>query len=120
MQGCQGAIMLVLRRVATGVRAVNVVMLMPGATLVCAVLVWCCVASAPQAWSNGGKSTSTSIPKFGTHDYITFQGYKLAGQPNVIKQNLNAFFIGTEAPDFGKALFPSAEGTYADRVDSTK
>lgn len=38
-----------------------------------------------------------SIPKFGTHDYIAFQGYKLAGQPNVIKQNLNP-----ETPDFDR------------------
>ena len=81
-----------------------------------AVLVLFFVTSAPQAWSNGGKSTSANIPKFGTHDYIAFQGYKLAGRPDFIKQNLNAFFIGTEAPDSGKALFPSAAGTYADTL----
>jgi len=76
----------------------------------------CVLAAFPsiEAWSNGGESTSANIPKFGTHDYIAFKGYELADKPTFIKNNLNAFFIGTEAPDFGKALFPSAEGGYSD------
>jgi hypothetical protein len=76
-----------------------------------------CVATAfpsLEAWSNGGKSTSASVPKFGTHDYIAFKGYELAGKPSFIKNNINAFFIGTEAPDAGEALFPSAVGSYPD------
>jgi hypothetical protein len=38
---------------------------------------------------------------FGTHDWIAFKGYVLAGRPAFIKDNLNRFFIGTEAPDNG-------------------
>ena len=45
------------------------------------------MAASPAAWSNGGHSTSMNIPKFGTHDYIAFKGYAMAGTPSFIKQN---------------------------------
>ena len=70
--------------------------------------------SSLQAWSNRGESTSANIPTFGTHDYIVFKRYELADKPAFFKNNLNAFFNGTEAPDFGKALFPGAEGGCSD------
>jgi hypothetical protein len=50
---------------------------------------------------------------FGTHDWVAFEGYVLAGRPAFIKNNLNRFFIGTEAPDNG--FKPAdAEGAYSD------
>jgi Zinc dependent phospholipase C len=55
----------------------------------------------------------TRAPVFGTHDWIAFKGYVLAGRPAFIQNNLNRYFIGTEAPDNG--FKPSnADGNYND------
>ena len=65
------------------------------------------------AWKNPRQSTTLNTPVFGTHDWIAFKGYVLAGRPAFIKHNLNRYFIGTEAPDNG--FKPSdAEGAYRD------
>jgi hypothetical protein len=76
-----------------------------------------CLATAlsvgVQAWKNPRRSPSIDKPIFGTHDYIAFQGYVLAGRPTWIKNNLNAFFIGTEAPDNGLTI-PGAIGAFND------
>ncbi len=53
------------------------------------------------AWKNPSKSDALNKPVFGTHDWIAFKGYVLAGRPAFIKNNLNRYFIGTEAPDNG-------------------
>ena len=53
------------------------------------------------AWKNPRQSSSLSQPLVGTHDYIAFKGYVLAGRPSFIRPNLNAYFTGTEAPDNG-------------------
>jgi hypothetical protein len=65
------------------------------------------------AWKNPSKSPSLNKPIFGTHDWVAYEGYVLAGRPAFIKNNLNRFFIGTEAPDNG--MKPAdAEGGYQD------
>jgi hypothetical protein len=72
---------------------------MAARTLVCLLVV---LSFAPlSAWKNPAKSESLNTPAFGTHDWIAFKGYVLAGRPAFIRQNLNRFFIGTEAPDNG-------------------
>jgi len=65
------------------------------------------------SWKNGAQSISS--PLFGTHAYIAFKGYISAGPSHLtwVKNNLNAYFLGTEAPDLGSKL-PEAEGTYHD------
>ena len=79
--------------------------------LVCAILV---LSFAPlSAWKNPRQSATLNTPIFGTHDRVAFKGYVLAGRPAFIKNNLNRFFIGTEAPDNG--FKPAdAEGAYRD------
>jgi hypothetical protein len=47
------------------------------------------------------------------HDWIAFKGFVLAGRPAFIKNNLNRYFIGTEAPDNGFKP-PNADGGYND------
>jgi hypothetical protein len=65
------------------------------------------------AWKNPRKSATLNTPVLGTHDWIAFKGYVLAGRPAFIKSNLNRYFIGTGAPDNG--FKPSnAEGAYQD------
>src|SRR5688572_8895779 len=65
------------------------------------------------AWKNGGQSVSLKSPIFGTHDWLAFKAYELAGRPAFIKDNLNRYFIGTEAPDTG--VKPAdAKGAYHD------
>jgi hypothetical protein len=46
-------------------------------------VVLCLVAAFPslEAWSNGGKSTSANLPKFGTHDYIAFWARRPESDP---------------------------------------
>ena len=79
--------------------------------LVCLFLV---VSFAPlSAWKNPRKSDTLNTPVFGTHDWIAFKGFVLAGRPAFIKNNLNRFFIGTEAPDNGFKP-ANAEGGYDD------
>ena len=53
--------------------------------------------------------------KFGTHDYIALEGYELAGPDSLqwITDNINAYFLGTEAPDVG-AKISGAGGGYHD------
>jgi hypothetical protein len=70
-------------------------------------------SSSLTAWKNPRKSTSLDAPIFGTHDYIAYKAYVLAGRPAFIRNNLPAYFIGTEAPDNGLRP-PDAEGTYSD------
>jgi hypothetical protein len=65
------------------------------------------------AWKNPRKSETLDTPVFGTHDWIAFKGYVLAGRPSFIKSNLNRYFIGTEAPDNGFKP-TNAEGGYSD------
>ena len=79
--------------------------------LICLFLV---VSFAPlSAWKNPRKSDTLNTPVFGTHDWIAFKGFVLAGRPAFIKNNLNRFFIGTEAPDNGFKP-ANAEGGYDD------
>jgi hypothetical protein len=74
-------------------------------------------ASPVSTWHNGGDRLEHP-PKFGTHDYIAFQAYKLAPAARVtwITQNLTAFFIGTEAPDTNKKIPAVTEGGYHDSL----
>jgi hypothetical protein len=69
-------------------------------------------------WSNGGKSNKITSPKFGTHDWIAYEAYRLAKDDanlNWIKNNLNAFFLGTEAPDTSAFVSSfTTEGGYSD------
>src|SRR5688572_26704707 len=76
--------------------------------------VMCLLILAPAgAWKNPKESPSLTYPIFGTHDWIAYKGYVLAGRPSFIRYNLNRFFIGTEAPDNG--LKPAnAVGGYSD------
>lgn len=53
------------------------------------------------AWKNPAKSASLTEPLFGTHDFIAFKAYVLAGRPSWVRFNLRSYFIGTEAPDNG-------------------
>ena len=79
--------------------------------LVCAVVV---LSLAPLgAWKNPRPSETLNTPIFGTHDWIAFKAYELAGRPSFLKNSLTRYFIGTEAPDNG--FKPGdAEGTYHD------
>ena len=58
------------------------------------------------AWSNGGSSSSVSVPRYGTHDWIA--QHALDWMPTVERQflddNLNAYLYGTELPDFLDAV----------------
>lgn len=68
-------------------------------------------------WGNGGKSAQLNNPKFGSHDWIAYQGYKLADQDADLKwlqNNLNAYYIGTEAPDVGALSILMAGPGYKD------
>jgi hypothetical protein len=73
------------------------------------------LTTSTAAWKNGGESTSIANPKFGTHDYIALQGLRRATPSKVawIKVELNAYFIGTEAPDNGPKI-PGVGGGYSD------
>src|SRR6267142_5797542 len=79
-----------------------------------AVLLFAMPASS---WRNGGTSAMNGTAKFGTHDYIALKGYQLAGQTNLpwIKDNLNVYFLGTEAPDVGARIVGVGDG-YHDTV----
>jgi Zinc dependent phospholipase C len=76
-----------------------------------------CAVISPAAWHNGGDKTDQP-PKFGTHDYIAFKGYQRVPPAKVtwIKQNLEAYFIGTEAPDTNKKIPGVTEGGYHDSL----
>src|SRR5262245_257391 len=55
-------------------------------------------------WSNGGTSTSVTKPKFGTHDWIAYEAYRIAKQDvnlQWLRDEVYTYFIGTEAPDVG-------------------
>lgn len=58
------------------------------------------------SWRNGGESQQDGIAKFGTHDYIALKGYELAGPADLqwITDNMNVYFLGTEAPDVGAKI----------------
>jgi len=51
------------------------------------------------AWENGKKGR----PPFGAHDYIAYKAFTLAGESGLpwLRDNLNWYFLGTEAPDKG-------------------
>lgn len=52
---------------------------MTARALVCVILVF---SFAPlSAWKNPRKSETLNTPIFGTHDWIAFKGYVLAGRP---------------------------------------
>jgi hypothetical protein len=75
------------------------------------------LASTSLGWGNGGKSKQLNSPKFGTHDWLAYEGYRLAKKKKSmawLTNNLNAFFIGTEAPDVGAPSFIDAMGSYRD------
>ncbi len=80
----------------------------------------CLFATSTFSWSNGGETKKKTNVKFGTHDWIAYEGFRLA-QPdadlNWIKSNLDAFFLGTEAPDTSAFLssFTSLDG-YSDAI----
>jgi hypothetical protein len=65
------------------------------------------------AWKNPRQSDTLDTPIFGTHDWIAFKAYVLAGRPTFIRTHLNRYFIGTEAPDNGFRP-DDAEGGYQD------
>lgn len=71
-------------------------------------------------WSNGGKTTKINSPKFGTHDWIAYEGYRLAKEEanlNWLKHNLKTFYIGTEAPDTSAFLSSFITlGGYSDAI----
>ena len=79
--------------------------------LICALVI---LSFSPvSAWKNPRRSDILNSPVFGTHDWIAFKAYVLAGRPSFIRNNLNRYFIGTEAPDNG--FRPAdAEGGYSD------
>ena len=56
------------------------------------------------AWKSPTKSESLNAPIFGTHDWVAFKGYVLAGRPAFIANHLNRVFIGTEAPTTASSL----------------
>jgi len=62
--------------------------------------------SPASSWRNGGESTQNGTTKFGTHDYIALKGYELGGIADLawITENLNVYFLGTEAPDVGPKI----------------
>lgn len=87
------------------------------------LLVFCFVFSTFAAWKNNPprqNSPDKDHPIFGTHDWIAWEGYKLAKDDvdlTWIQNNPNMFFIGTEAPD--NPLFPGVlvenSGDYNDQ-----
>jgi hypothetical protein len=68
--------------------------------------------SPASSWRNGGESTQNGTAKFGTHDYIALKGYELGGIADLpwITENLNVYFLGTEAPDVGPKIAGVANG----------
>jgi hypothetical protein len=73
--------------------------------LAASIVVLLCVPPA-NSWRNGGSSAMNGPAKFGTHDYIALKGYELAGVADLpwITENLDVFFLGTEAPDVGPKI----------------
>lgn len=70
-------------------------------------------------WGNGGKSTSLSHVQFAMHDWIALEAFRLAkgdADLDFIQNNLNAFFIGTEAPDLGALPSLHAGTGYRDAI----
>jgi hypothetical protein len=68
---------------------------MTARTLVCLFVV---LSFTPlSAWKNPRMSETLNTPIFGTHDWIAFKAYVLAGRPAFIKQNVNRYFIGMPA-----------------------
>lgn len=62
------------------------------------------LATSAFGLGNSGKSISASSPKFAMHDWIAFEGYKMADDEADLKwlsDNLDMYLYGTEAPDFG-------------------
>lgn len=75
------------------------------------------LSTSSLGWGNGGKSTKLNSPKFGMHDWIAYEGYRMAEKKkkvNWLTNNLNAYFIGTEAPDLGALSSLNAGGGYKD------
>lgn len=79
----------------------------------CAAFLLCCPL---HAWKNPTQSKSTDKPLFGTHDYIAYKAYRMAGPSKLpwLKKNLNFYFLGTEAPDWGTKLMAAAKNGYHD------
>jgi hypothetical protein len=69
--------------------------------------------AAASAWKNPRQSDTLDTPIFGTHDWIAYKAYVLADRPAFIRNHLNRYFIGTEAPDNGFRP-DDAEGSYQD------
>lgn len=69
-------------------------------------------------WSNGGTSKRINSPIFGTHDWIAYEGYRLAQDEadlDWLRDEVNAYFLGTEAPDTSAFLSSfTTEGGYSD------
>lgn len=88
----------------------GIVPLLPVAWVVCAV-------ASLHGWHNGGDAVQQP-PKFGTHDYIAYKALERVPAAGAawIKQNLTAYFIGTEAPDTGKTVAGVTESGYKDSI----
>lgn len=84
------------------------------ALLLCLILL---LTVPAHPWKNGGDTKDPSNPLFGTHDYIAYKGYRLAGASNVpwVRYYQRWYFLGTEAPDTG-AKVDSAENGYRDTL----
>jgi hypothetical protein len=70
----------------------------------CFILFIFCIQPA-FCWSNGGYSTSSSQPKYGTHDWIAQHALDWLPQneKQYITDNLAAYLYGTELPDNSQA-----------------
>jgi hypothetical protein len=49
-------------------------------TAVCLTLI---LSTSSLGWGNGGRSTRLSSPKFGMHDWVAYEGYRLAGKKKI-------------------------------------
>jgi hypothetical protein len=82
--------------------------------IVLLIAAFCTAFSAKpvKGWSNGGFSTDSSNPKYGTHDWIA--QHALDWLPTTEKQyildNLAAYLYGTELPDNSNASAPGHIG----------
>ncbi len=66
----------------------------------CAAFLYSSIPST-LAWENGGRTKNISNPKYGTHDWIAEEAVKIlpVEEQTWIKDNIDYFFLGTEAPD---------------------
>jgi hypothetical protein len=84
--------------------ATNLKLTKPILLIVCLLILVLC-AKPVLGWSNGGYSTDTAQPKYGTHDWIAQHAldYLPAQEKQYITDNLAAYLYGTELPDNSQA-----------------